>query len=137
MKKSDPLPTPTQTSKRLRELTADLQKLEEKLRLGGGPEKIDRQHKQGKLTARERIDLLLDPNSYTQEIGLLVAYDQYKASVGSRQKADGGKKEEEIGAAPGAGVVTVIGRVHEREVVIVANDATVKAGSWWPETIKK
>ena len=74
---------------------------------------------QGKLTARERIELLLDKEAYMQEIGLLVAYDQYE------------------GGAPGAGVVTVVGRVEGREVVVVANDATVKAGSWWPETIKK
>ena len=107
------------TTSRLRELTDDLHKLEFKLRLGGGPEKIARQHEQGKLTARERIDLLLDQNSFSQEIGLLVAYDQY------------------AGGAPAAGVVTVVGRVEGREVVVVANDATVKAGSWWPETIKK
>ena len=77
MKKSDVLPAAKQTSKRLRELTAELQELEARLRLGGGPDKIERQHSQGKLTARERIDLLLDKDSYTQEIGLLVAYDQY------------------------------------------------------------
>src|SRR6266540_7329352 len=126
-----------QPTTRLRELVADLQQLEAKLRQGGGADKIDRQHKQGKLIARERIDLLLDKNSYLQEIGLLVAYDQYKEPVGSRQKAEGRKKEVEIGGAPGAGVVTVVGRVEHREVVVVANDATVKAGSWWPETIKK
>jgi 3-methylcrotonyl-CoA carboxylase beta subunit len=137
MKKSDTLPAAKESSKRLRELTAELQKLEARLRLGGGPEKIERQHSQGKLTARERIDLLLDKNSYKQEIGLLVAYDQYKEPVGVKQKAEGRKKEEEIGGAPGAGVVTVVGRVEHREVVVVANDATVKAGSWWPETIKK
>lgn len=118
MKKSDSGPATKQPA-RLRELTDQLQQLEAKLRLGGGPDKIDRQHQQGKLTARERLELLLDKNSYVQEIGLLVAYDQY----------DGG--------APGAGVVTVVGRVEGREVVVVANDATVKAGSWWPETIKK
>jgi 3-methylcrotonyl-CoA carboxylase beta subunit len=137
MKKSDTLPAAKESSKRLRELTAELQELEARLRLGGGPEKIERQHSQGKLTARERIDLLLDKNSYKQEIGLLVAYDQYKEPVGVKQKAEGRKKEEEIGGAPGAGVVTVVGRVEHREVVVVANDATVKAGSWWPETIKK
>jgi len=104
---------------RLRELTRELRELETRLRQGGGAEKIERQHKQGKLTARERIDLLLDKNSYQREIGLLVAYDQYD------------------GAAPSAGVVTTIGCVEGREVVVVANDATVKAGSWWPETIKK
>ena len=119
MKKSDTRPAAKQPSQRLRELTAELKLLEDQLRLGGGPDKIERQHKQGKLTARERIDLLLDKDSYAQEIGLLVAYDRYE------------------GAAPGAGVVTVIGRVKGREVVVIANDATVKAGSWWPETIKK
>jgi 3-methylcrotonyl-CoA carboxylase beta subunit len=108
-----------ETPKRLRQLTDELQHLESRLRLGGGPDKIERQHQQGKLTARERIALLLDKDSYHQEIGLLVAYDQYG------------------GGAPGAGVVTVVGRVEGREVVVVANDATVKAGSWWPETIKK
>ena len=108
-----------ETPKRLRQLTDELKQLEMRLRLGGGPDKIERQHQQGKLSARERIKLLLDKDSYHQEIGLLVAYDQYE------------------GGAPGAGVVTVVGRVEGREVVVVANDATVKAGSWWPETIKK
>jgi acetyl-CoA carboxylase carboxyltransferase component len=109
-------PASNKLTTRLRELTAELQELEARLRLGGGPDKIEKQHSQGKLTARERIARLLDKDSYAQEIGLLVAYDQY---------------------APAAGVVTVVGRVQQREVVIVANDATVKAGSWWPETIKK
>ena len=118
MKKSDSGPA-TKQSTRLRELSEQLLQLEAKLRRGGGPDKIDRQHQQGKLTARERIELLLDKDSYSQEIGLLVAFDQYE------------------GGAPAAGVVTVVGRVEGREVVVVANDATVKAGSWWPETIKK
>jgi len=118
MKKTDSGPA-TKQATRLRELSDQLLQLEARLRSGGGPDKIDRQHQQGKLTARERIELLLDKGSYSQEIGLLVAYDQY----------DGG--------APAAGVVTVVGRVEGREVVVVANDATVKAGSWWPETIKK
>lgn len=104
---------------RLRGLTAELRELEERLRAGGGADKIKKQHEQGKLTARERVALLLDEGSYSQEIGLLVAYDQYE------------------GGAPAAGVVTTVGRVGGREVVVVANDATVKAGSWWPETIKK
>jgi acetyl-CoA carboxylase carboxyltransferase component len=95
MKKSD-TGTGTKQSTRLRELTDQLQTLEAKLRLGGGLDKIDRQHQQGKLTARERIELLLDKDAYAQEIGLLVAYDQY----------DGG--------APGAGVVTVVGKVEGR-----------------------
>jgi acetyl-CoA carboxylase carboxyltransferase component len=118
---------------RLRELANELRELEAKLRVGGGPERIEKQHKQGKLTARERIDLLLDKGSFSQEIGLLVAFDQYK-SEGEKGK---GQKGTEIGGAPAAGVVTMVGRVAGREIVVVANDATVKAGSWWPETIKK
>jgi 3-methylcrotonyl-CoA carboxylase beta subunit len=106
-------------SSRLRMLSDELRTLEARLRQGGGPDKIARQHKQGKLTARERVEQLYDADSRFVEIGLLVAYDQYDDQ------------------APGAGVVTGIGLVHDRPVVVVANDATVKAGSWWPETIKK
>ncbi|MFL5615717.1 MAG: acyl-CoA carboxylase subunit beta [Gemmatimonadaceae bacterium] len=104
---------------RLRELVRAVRALEETLREGGGPERVAKQHKQGKLTARERIVGLCDPGSRFLEIGLLVAYDEYE------------------GQAPAAGVVTGVGLVEGRSVVIVANDATVKAGSWWPETIKK
>jgi len=104
---------------RLRELSTELRALEARLREGGGSERIARQHKQKKLTARERVDLLFDHDARFLEIGLLVAYDQYD------------------GQAPGAGVVTGVGMVNGREVVVIANDATVKAGSWWPETIKK
>jgi len=104
---------------RLGKLSLELKALREQLRLGGGQRRIDRQHAQGKLTARERIDRLLDGESPSVEIGMLVAHDLYE------------------GEAPGAGVVTTVGRVHGREVVVVANDATVKAGSWWPETITK
>jgi 3-methylcrotonyl-CoA carboxylase beta subunit len=104
---------------RLRELSDEVRELEAKLREGGGADKIARQHSQGKLTARERVARLCDDGARFLEIGLLVAYDEYD------------------GQAPGAGVVTGIGTVRDREVVIVANDATVKAGSWWPETIKK
>ncbi len=104
---------------RLGDLAAELQELRDKLRQGGGAKRIARQHDQGKLTARERIDLLLDEGEPWVELGMLVAHDQYD------------------GQAPGAGVVTGVGRVEGREVVVVANDATVKAGSWWPETITK
>ena len=104
---------------RLRDLGDAVRALEEQLRQGGGPEKVARQHKQGKLTARERVARLCDPGTRFLEIGLLVAYDRYD------------------GQAPAAGVVTGLGVVQGREVVIVANDATVKAGSWWPETITK
>jgi 3-methylcrotonyl-CoA carboxylase beta subunit len=106
-------------SKRLRELSDQTRALEEKLRQGGGAKKLEKLHKQGKLSARERVDLLRDNGSSMLEIGLLVAHDQYE------------------GQAPAAGVVTAVIRVHERETVVVANDPTVKAGSWWPETIKK
>ncbi|HEX6189572.1 MAG TPA: acyl-CoA carboxylase subunit beta [Pyrinomonadaceae bacterium] len=120
---------------RLRELTNELRELEAKIRLAGGSDRIEKQHRQGKLTARERIDLLLDKDSFRQEIGLLIAYDQYKEQSG---KGKGQREtESEVGGAPAAGVVTMVGRVAGREVVVVANDATVKAGSWWPETIKK
>src|SRR6476620_12772488 len=109
----------TQTKSRLRELADEYLLLERQLKLGGGREKIDKIHKQGKLTARERIDLLLDPNSFSQEIGLFVAYNEYD------------------GLAPAAAVVTTIGKINGRECVVVANDATIKAGAWYPETIKK
>jgi 3-methylcrotonyl-CoA carboxylase beta subunit len=108
-----------QTQTRLKELTEEYTRLERKLKLGGGVEKIEKIHAQGKLTARERIDLLFDADSFQQEIGLLVAYDEYK------------------GQAPAAAVVTSIGRIQGRECVVIANDATIKAGAWYPETIKK
>src|SRR5437667_10093766 len=104
MKKSDARPAAREPSKRLRELTAELQRLEVKLRLGGGPDKIDRQHAQGKLTARERITLLLDRDSYAQESALLVAYDQYS------------------GATPSARVVTLVRRIEARDVVVASHD---------------
>ena len=103
----------------MRQLVESLQELEERLRQGGGAKKIEKQHRDGKLTARERIAQLIDPGSMFLEIGLLIAHDQYE------------------GQSPAAGVVTGIGKIEARPVVIVANDATVKAGSWWPETITK
>lgn len=107
------------SNSRLRTLTEEFVELEAKLKLGGGAEKAAKIHKQGKLTARERIELLLDKDTFSQEIGLLVAFDEYD------------------GKAPAAAVVTVLGKVEGRECVIVANDATIKAGAWYPETIKK
>jgi acetyl-CoA carboxylase carboxyltransferase component len=103
----------------MRLLVEQLAQLEERLRAGGGTDKIAKQHRAGKMTARERIAGLLDPGARFLEIGLLIAYDQYD------------------GQAPAAGVVTGIGKIEGRPAVIVANDATVKAGSWWPETITK
>ncbi len=101
------------------ELATELRELRDKLYDGGGTKRIEKQHAQGKLTARERIGLLFDAEEPWVELGLLVAHDLYD------------------GAAPGAGVVTGVGRISGREAVVVANDATVKAGSWWPETITK
>ena len=103
----------------MRALVAGLQDLEEKLRLGGGAKKIAKQHKEGKLTARERVAKVIDPGTFFLEIGLLVAHDKYD------------------GQAPAAGVVTGVAHIEGRPSVIVANDATVKAGAWWPETIHK
>ncbi len=89
--------------------------------LGGGQKKIDKQHSKGKLTARERINLLLDEPSEALEIGAFAGYEMYA----------------EHGGAPAAGVVVVIGKVSERMCIVVANDATVKAGAWFPMTGKK
>jgi len=104
---------------RMRHLLEQLRKLEQRLRQGGGAGRVERQHKAGKLTARERLEKLLDPGSFFLEIGLLIAHDRYD------------------GLAPAAGVVTGVGSIGGRPVVVVANDATVKAGAWWPETITK
>src|SRR5580700_2174030 len=109
----------TTSTGQMRQLVEDLQTLEDKLRQGGGPKRIEKQHRDGKLTARERIAKLLDPGAMFLEIGLLIAYDQYE------------------GQAPGAGVVTGAGKIEGRPAIVVANDATVKAGAWWPETITK
>jgi acetyl-CoA carboxylase carboxyltransferase component len=106
-------------SGRLRPLADEIRALEARLRQGGGPEKAAKEHARGKLTARERVEGLRDPGSPFLEVGLLVAHDRYD------------------GQAPSAGVVTGVAQVAGREVVVVANDATVKAGAWWPETIAK
>ena len=89
--------------------------------LGGGKKKIEKHHSKGKLTARERIDLLLDPKSDRIEIGALAGYKMY----------------EDHGGCPSGGVVVVMGYVSDRLCIIVANDATVKAGAWFPITGKK
>lgn len=93
----------------------------EKIYLGGGKARIDKQHESGKLTARERITTLLDPDTPQVEIGALAGHNMYA----------------EHGGCPGGGVVVVIGYVSGRQCIIVANDATVKAGAWFPITGKK
>jgi 3-methylcrotonyl-CoA carboxylase beta subunit len=91
------------------------------VKLGGGAEAIEKHRKRGKMTARERIQALLDPGTELLEIGLFSGYGMY----------------EEYGGAPSAGTVFGLGKIHGRDVVIVANDATVKAGAWFPITCKK
>jgi 3-methylcrotonyl-CoA carboxylase beta subunit len=94
---------------------------EERIRLGGGAKAQTRQREQGKMLARERVAALCDPGAPFLELGLWVADGFY----------------QEYGGAPAAGVVVGIGRIHGRDVVVVANDATVKAGAWFPLTCKK
>ena len=93
----------------------------EKIYLGGGKKRIEKLHKAGKLSARERINLLLDANSESIEIGAFAGDGMY----------------EEFGGCPSGGVVVVIGYVSKKQCIVVANDATVKAGAWFPITGKK
>jgi 3-methylcrotonyl-CoA carboxylase beta subunit len=94
---------------------------EESVKIGGGAKAIARHHSRGKLTARERIAALVDEGSPFLEIGLFTAWGMY----------------EEYGGAPSSGTVFGVGSIHGRDTVIVANDATVKAGAWFPITVKK
>jgi 3-methylcrotonyl-CoA carboxylase beta subunit len=98
-----------------------LRQQEDTLRQGGGAKAIEAQHGKKRLTARERLDLLLDPGEEFLELGLFAAYGMY----------------EEWGGAPSAGVVTGLGRIAGRLVMVIANDATVKAGAFFPMTAKK
>lgn len=93
----------------------------DKIHLGGGSKKIEKQHSKGKMTARERVEFLLDKNKPIIEIGAFAGYEMYA----------------EHGGCPGGGVVIVIGYLKGRMVMVVANDATVKAGAWFPITGKK
>ena len=88
---------------------------------GGGPSGIERQHRHGRLTARERIERLVDPGTAFTELGLFAAWSMYR----------------EYGGAPAAGVVTGVGTVQGRQCMVIANDATVKAGAFFPMTCKK
>jgi acetyl-CoA carboxylase carboxyltransferase component len=102
------------------DLVSQVRNEEEKIREGGGTKAIESQHAKSRLTARERINLLADPGSFF-ELGIYSAHGMY----------------EEWGGAPGAGVVTGLARIHTRLVMIIANDATVKAGAFFPMTSKK
>jgi 3-methylcrotonyl-CoA carboxylase beta subunit len=104
-----------------KQLVSKLRTKEKKTRLGGGEKKIDEQHQKGKLTARERIAYLTDKGSNFLEIGLFAGDGMYA----------------DVGGCPSGGVVTGIGYVKGRPCMIVANDATVKAGAWFPITAKK
>lgn len=99
----------------------DLEEKSRQIRLGGGFDALVKHKKKGKLSARERIEMLIDPKSHFLEIGLFAAYGMY----------------EEYGGAPSSGTVFGVGKIHNRDTVIVANDATVKAGAWFPMTAKK
>jgi 3-methylcrotonyl-CoA carboxylase beta subunit len=103
------------------DLAAQVHNEEDKIREGGGAKAIENQHSKGRLTARERIALLLDEGTDFFELGLYAAHGMY----------------EEWGGAPAAGVVTGLGRIHSRLLMIIANDATVKAGAFFPMTSKK
>jgi 3-methylcrotonyl-CoA carboxylase beta subunit len=102
-------------------LISDMERRLQQIYLGGGKKKIEKQHADGKLTARERIDFLIDKGSRFLEIGAFAGDDMY----------------EEHGGCPAAGVVIGIGYVSKKQCIIVANDATVKAGAWFPITGKK
>lgn len=105
----------------LQQIIDEINAQENQIKLGGGKSRIEREHAKGKLTARERIAELIDKDSEFQELGLWAGFEMY----------------EEEGGCPSGGVVTGIGVVHGRNCMIVANDATVKAGAWFPITAKK
>jgi acetyl-CoA carboxylase carboxyltransferase component len=117
-------PTSARFEKNMRsmaDLVSAIRKEEEQIRQGGGPKGIDSQHAKNRLTARERINLLIDRDSQFFELGLYAGYEMY----------------EEWGGAPAAGVVTGLGRIHGRLFMLIVNDATVKAGAFFPMTAKK
>src|SRR6516225_4864552 len=107
--------------KAMAELVTNVRNEELRIAQGGGDKAIASQHKKGRLTARERIALLIDEGSEFFELGTYVAWGMY----------------QEWGGAPSAGVVTGLGRVHGRMVMLIVNDATVKAGAFFPMTAKK
>src|SRR3981189_2641028 len=108
-------------ARRIVDLLTKIKNEEEQIRQGGGAKAIDSQHKKGRLTARERVVKLIDPGSQFFELGIYAAHEMY----------------EEWGGAPGAGVITGLARVCGRTVMLIVNDATVKAGAFFPMTAKK
>src|SRR6201997_5699533 len=119
--KTDPTSARFEANMRfMADMVSQVRNEEEKIREGGGAKAIENQHAKGRLTARERIQLLADPGTFF-ELGIYTAYGMY----------------EEWGGAPCAGVVTGLARIHTRLVMIIANDATVKAGAFFPMTAKK
>ena len=117
-------PTSARFEKNMRSMAALVSAVrneEEVIRQGGGPKAIDAQHGKNRLTARERINLLIDRDTQFLELGLYAAYEMY----------------EEWGGAPAAGVVTGLGKIHGRLFMLIVNDATVKAGAFFPMTAKK
>ncbi len=106
---------------KMRLLISQMEQRLNKIYLGGGQSRIDKLHEQGKMSARERIDFLLDKNSPRIEMGAFAGYEMYA----------------EHGGCPGGGVVIVIGYISGKQAIVVANDATVKAGAWFPITGKK
>jgi 3-methylcrotonyl-CoA carboxylase beta subunit len=108
-------------ARRVVDLLTSLKNAEEQIYLGGGAKAIEAQHKKGRLTARERIKKLIDPGSHFFELAIYAAYEMY----------------EEWGGAPCAGTITGLARVCGRTVMLIANDATVKAGAFFPMTAKK
>lgn len=111
----------TQNAREMLKLLEAVRKQEDQIRLGGGPQAVENQHKKGRLSARERVSMLLDSGSRFFELGIFAAHEMYK----------------DWGGAPGAGVVAGLGYVEGRLVMVVANDATVKAGAFFPMTAKK
>jgi 3-methylcrotonyl-CoA carboxylase beta subunit len=110
-----------QNSRQMVDRLTEIKNEEERIRQGGGAKAIESQHKKGRLTARERIAKLIDPKTEFFELGLYAAYEMY----------------DEWGGAPAAGTIVGLGHVSGRQVMIIANDATVKAGAFFPMTAKK
>jgi len=105
----------------MQSLLRELEEQQAEIKLGGGEKRIERQHSKGRMTARERIEALIDPDTWFTELSIFAAWEMY----------------EEYGGAPASGTITGIGIVEGNETVIVANDATVKAGAYFEVTLKK